>query len=488
MTDDFGTDCVKREAISARHEPSRTSLPAGYRSVALVVASALFMQQMDTSVLTIALPAMARDFDTSAPALSLALTSYLLALAIFIPVSGQVADRLGARTVYCCAIALFLAGSILCARAPDVHFLIGARFVQGIGGAMMVPVGRLLLLRGVARENLVTALSWLVIPALIGPIVGPPVGGFIVTYLDWRWIFYLNLPIGICGIIGALLLLDNPREPGSNAFDFIGFAYLSLALGSLVFGFELASEPHFGILAVILVGLGLALGAVYIYHAHRTPHPVLDLALLNIPTFRLSLIGGSLARITQGAQPFLLPLMFQLGFGLSAAATGAITISNAVGALAMKMVAPRVIKKWGFRQSLIVAGILSSIGYLACGAFRPGWPLPLIVVILSVSGFFMSFLFTAYNALAFADVEPAKMGAATSFYSTFQQLTLSFGICIAAASLHAGLSVGERSQPAMIDFTGAFMVVTLLSGAAWFWNRRYARDAGAGLSNDPATD
>jgi len=469
------------EAVTTPAKPERGS-GSGYRAIALVVAAALFMQQLDGTVLTVALPTMARDLSTSATSLSLALTSYLLALALFIPASGTLADRFGSRTIFCAAIAIFLGGSLLCAQAGTLPMLVAARFLQGIGGAMMVPVGRLVLLRSVAKEDMVQALSWLVMPALIGPILGPPLGGFIVTWLDWRWIFYLNLPIGIAGIIGAMLLVPEIRGDARPRFDTSGFLLSGVALGCLLFGFELSSYPGTGRVALALLGIGLVFGLGYVWHARRASDPILDPRLMRIDTFRLSTIAGSLTRITQGAQPFLLPLMFQLGFGFSAATTGTITMVGAIGALAMKALAPRVLRRWGFRDSLIVSGVVSSLGYASCALFRPGWPIAAMVAVLALSGFFTSFQFTGYNAIAYADVEKQEMSAATSLYATFQQLTLSLGICTAATALELGPRLAHREALHLADFSVAFVIVAAISASALFWNRRFAPDAGAAMS------
>lgn len=240
--------------------------------------------------------------------------------------------------------------------------LVAARFVQGIGGAMMVPVGRLVLLRSVAKGDMVQALFCLVMPALIGPILGPPLGGLIVTWLDWRWIFYLNIPIGILGALGAILLVPDVRGDARPRFDGPGFLLSGFALGCLLFGFELTGRPGTEWIAITLLAVGvvLGLGLGYGWHAKRAVDPILDPALTHVPTFRLSVIGGSLTRITRGAQPFLLPLMFQFGFGVSAAKTGTITMASAIGAITMKALAPRVLRQWGFRRSLIVSGVASS--------------------------------------------------------------------------------------------------------------------------------
>jgi EmrB/QacA subfamily drug resistance transporter len=453
-----------------------------YRLVAVIIACALFMEQMDATVLATALPTMARDFGVPATSLSSALTAYLLALAIFIPASGRLADRFGSKTVFRLAIAVFVGGSVLCGQATSLPFLIFARFLQGVGGAMMIPIGRLVLLRSVAKQDMVSAMSWLIIPALIGPILGPPIGGFIVTYLDWRWIFYLNIPIGVLGIVLVTLFIDEVRGETPVRADPVGFLLSGVSLGCLLFGFEMTSRDGELPMALALIAVGLVAGGLYLRHAKRRADPILDLSLMAVPSFRLSVIGGSLTRITQGAQPFLLPLMLQLGFGMTAAASGTITIAGAIGSLAMKSLAPRILRRFGFRNSMIVGGLAASAGYAVCGLFRPGWPTWLIFLTLMISGFCMSFQFTAYNTIAYDEIPPERMSAATSFYATFQQLMLSLGVCAGALALHVGMLAGGHSGPRLADFTLAFLIVTAISASATIWNRRFAADAGADLS------
>jgi EmrB/QacA subfamily drug resistance transporter len=476
------TDVVQASTAGER----RTKPARNYRIVALIIACALFMEQMDVTVLATALPTMARDFGVPAPSMSIALTSYLLALAVFIPISGRLADRFGSRTIFRLAILLFVVGSMLCGQAGSLGFIVFARFVQGLGGAMMIPIGRLVLLRTVDKRDMVSAMSWLIMPALIGPVVGPPLGGFIVTYLDWRWIFYLNLPIGLLGLILVSIFIEEVHADRPPATDFMGFLLSGISLGCLLFGFEMASRQGEARLAPWLIGVGLVAGVLYIRHARRRSDPVLDLSLMRIPSFRLSVIAGSLTRITQGAQPFLLPLMLQLGFGLTAAASGTITIAGAMGSLVMKGLAPRVLRRFGFRRSMIVCGIVATAGYALCGFFRPSWPMPLIFAVLVVCGFFMSFQFTAYNTIAYDEIPAERMSAATSFYSTFQQLTLSLGICAGAAALNVAMLAGGRAIPIPRDFTIAFLVVTAISALATVWNRRFAADAGAAMSGHGA--
>jgi EmrB/QacA subfamily drug resistance transporter len=449
-----------------------------FRTIALIIASAMFMEQLDATVLATALPTMARDFDISPPAVSIALTSYLLSLAIFIPISGKVADRFGSRTVFRTAIATFVFGSILCAQAPTLTFLVFARLLQGAGGALMIPVGRLILLRNVARRDLVSAMSWLLVPALIGPILGPPVGGLIVSYLDWRWIFYINVPIGCLGFLLVSLFIPNAHVSSDAPFDFSGFVLSGLSLGALLFGFELSSREGLAALSVSLVAVGLAFGIAYLRHARHHPAPILDFRLMRVPSFGTSVIAGSLTRITQGAQPFLLPLMLQLGFGFTAAGAGIIVAATAIGSLGMKAVAPSILKRYGFRSSLIVIGLISTFGYSLCAAFRPDWPIAVIFAILVCCGFFMSFQFTAYNTIAYDEIGPDLMSSATSFYTTFQQLMLSFGICIGALALHGAIVIHGHQAPAINDFSVAFLVVTGISLTATIWNARFSKTAG----------
>lgn len=468
---------VSPEAPVVEHGATRN-----YRIVAMIIACALFMEQMDATILATALPTMARDFGVPATNLSSALTAYLLALAVFIPASGRIADRFGAKTVFRLAIVIFVAGSVLCGQATNLPFLIAARFLQGMGGAMMIPIGRLVLLRTVAKQDMVSATSWLIMPALVGPIIGPPIGGFIVTYLDWRWIFYLNIPIGVLGLVLVTLFIDEVRGETPKRTDIPGCLLSGVSLGCLLFGFEMTSRSGELTNALMLIAIGVAAGALYTRHARKHAAPILDLTLMRVTSFRLSVIGGSLTRITQGAQPFLIPLMLQLGFGMSAAVSGTITIAGAIGSLAMKSLAPRLLRRFGFRDSMIVAGLAASVGYAICGFFRPDWPLPLIFLTLMASGFCMSFQFTAYNTIAYDEIPPERRSAATSFYATFQQLMLSMGVCAGAAALHVGMLVGSHATPQLADFTLAFLVVTAISASATIWNRRFDKDAGAELS------
>jgi EmrB/QacA subfamily drug resistance transporter len=441
-----------------------TAPAVNFRTTSLIVASALLMEQIDVTVLATALPTMAHDFGVSAVNMSVAMTSYLLSLAIFIPASGKVADRFGARNVFCAAIVLFTIGSVLCGQSGSLPFLVMARLVQGLGGAMMVPVGRLVILRTVTKAQLVNAMSWVLVPGLIGPVIGPPLGGFIVTYFSWPWIFYINVPLGIAGLALAMRFIPDIREASSSRFDFPGLFLSGTALSCLIFGCEFASHGVASLtLTWVLFTIGIVTGSLYIVYARRVPDPIIDLSLMRIPTFRLAVIGGSLWRVAGGSLPFLMPLMMQVGFGKSAAASCAITFVSSAGSMVMKASAPRVLRRFGFRNTMIFNAAIATCLLASCAAFRPSWPEWAIYGVLLITGFFQSLQFTAYNTIAFAEISPNRSSAAMSFYSTFQQLMLSMGICVAATALNAAAAVAGHPQPTLGDFSIALVTVTAIS-------------------------
>jgi EmrB/QacA subfamily drug resistance transporter len=430
----------------------------------LIIATALFMEQLDGTVLATALPAMAADLHEDPVALKLALTSYLLSLAVFIPLSGWAADRFGARRVFRAAIVVFTFGSILCGLSNSLGAIVVFRIVQGLGGAMMTPVGRLVLLRTAARHELVRAMAYLTIPALIGPMIGPPLGGFIATYFHWRYIFWINVPIGVVGVMLVTRFIPDLREEWTPPLDIAGAILSGVGLSCLVFGFTIAGR---GFAPAPVVALIVALGAAalfaYVRHAKRAPYPIVDLDLLHIPTFRAAVFGGFLFRIGLGATPFLLPLLLQAGFGLSAYEAGLLTFVSAVGAIAMKTTAQPILRMFSFRRVLIVNALISA-GFLALNAtFSAATPHLLIMGALLVGGFFRSLEFTALNAIAYADVDQDAMSRATSFASVAQQLSLSTGVAIGAAALEAARAFRGGGALEAADFTPAFIVVAMIS-------------------------
>jgi EmrB/QacA subfamily drug resistance transporter len=458
------------------------------RLTAIIVATALFMQNVDSTVIATGLPAMAKSFHADPLHMSVALTSYLISLSVFIPASGWAADHFGSRTVFRAAIVIFTLGSIMCGLAPSLWFLVGSRIIQGLGGAMMVPVGRLVLLRSVSKAQMVSAMSWLTMPALIGPILGPPLGGFIVTYFSWRWVFDINVPIGIIGAIAVTMFIPDVREAdGGGRLDIAGLFLTGIAMAALMAGFETIGR---GIIPVpwtlLLLVAGLASAGIYALHARKHPHPVLDLSLMRIPTFASSVFAGSLFRVAVGAMPFLLPLMLQIGFGDSAMQSGLITFASAAGALAMKPAAQPVLRRFGFRWTLVVNGALASGFIIICALFRPSWPSLVLDGLLLAGGFFRSLQFTAFNTIAYGDIPRPKMSAATSLYSTVQQLTLTLGIVIGAASLELSTALHRHATAQVADFSIAFVLIGLISALAIPVCARLGDDAGEALSGHHA--
>ncbi len=422
------------------------------------------MENLNSTVLSTSLPAIAASLHEDPISLKLALTSYLLSLAVFVPISGWVADKYGARTVFMAAIAVFTGGSMLCGVSNSLPEFVLFRMVQGLGGAMMVPVGRLVILRSVPKSELISSLAWLTIPALLGPVIGPPLGGFITTYFNWRWIFYVNAPIGALGLFLTWNFITNVMEANTPPLDKIGFALSGLGLSAFVFGLAVLGESAGSLtLGLSLTAAGLAICAVYVWHARRTEDPVIDLRLLRIPTFRAGVIGASFFQIGVGAVPFLLPLMLQLSFGLSPFQSGTITFAASAGAVVMKATAAPIIRRFGFRNVLIANAIISSAFLAATGFFTAETAHAVIICVLLTGGFFRSLEFTAINALAYADINQEEMSRATSFASVGQQVSLSLGVALGALILQGARSF--RGEPAIsqADFALAFWIVAAIS-------------------------
>ena len=452
------------------------------RLLPLIVATALFIENMDSTAIATSLPVMAEELGVEAVVLKLAMTSYMIALAVFIPVSGWVADRFGARPTFMSAIAVFLLGSVGCAVSVNMETLVAARFLQGVGGAMMVPVGRLVLLRSVAKADLVRALSWLTIPALLGPILGPMLGGLITTYGHWRGIFLINIPIGLLGIWLAWKHIPLLREP-VETLDWRGFALSATGLALTMFGLATLGRHMIGTgLALGCVALGATALLLYVRHARHHPHPLIDLELFRVPTFRVGVLGGSLFRSGIGAIPFLLPLMLQLSFGLDPFQSGLVTFTSAVGAMFMKTLAATIIRRFGFRRVLVANAALASLMLCGYGLFRADTPYALMVGVLLLGGCFRSLQFTALNAVVYADIETSRMSRATSLAAVAQQVSLTLGITLGGYVLTvASVATGTETE-APANFTIAFLVIGLVSLCSVLSMRRLAPDAGAEMA------
>jgi EmrB/QacA subfamily drug resistance transporter len=452
------------------------------RILPLVVASALFMENMDSTVIATSLPAIASDLNVDPIVLKLAFTTYLLSLTVFIPISGWTADRFGAKNVFRAAIAVFTLGSIACGFSQSLEGLVTARALQGVGGAMMVPVGRLILLRAIPKSQMVNALAYLTIPALIGPLIGPPVGGFITTYFHWRWIFLINVPVGIIGMILATVLMPDIRADRVPRLDTLGFILSGAGLSGLVFGLTVLGRDLLpDVLAIALVLGGAVLLVLYVLHARRTEEPILDLKLLRIPTFRAGVIGGSLFRIGVGATPFLLPLLLQLGFGLTPFQAGMLTCASVAGALAMKFTVHRVLRLYGFRTVLIVNGLISAVFIAINGLFTITTPWVVIGICLLLGGFFRSLQFTSMNALAYGDIDHPEMSRATSFYMVALQLSLSGGVAFSAFILEMTQMIRGDLTLVAADFSIAFFAVGIVGALSIVPYLRLPHDAGEAL-------
>jgi EmrB/QacA subfamily drug resistance transporter len=453
------------------------------RIVPLIVAVALFMENMDSTVIATSLPAIAADIGTSPLTLKLAVTSYLLSLAVFIPVSGWTADRFGARTVFRGAIAVFMLGSIGCALSGSLYHFVIARIVQGVGGAMMTPVARLILVRSVDRRELINAMVWVTLPALIGPLIGPALGGFITTYISWHWIFLINIPIGLAGIALATIFIEDVRAERPDPFDPVGAVLAGLGIGGLVFGGSLLGLNFLPTPAVIaLILLGAVAAYAYVLHARRTPAPVLDLSLLSLPTMRAAVVGGFIYRCGIGAMPFLLPLLLQLGFDLTAFQSGLITLSNVVGAMGMKTVVPIILRRFGFRRVLVVNALISAVLVAACATFTPGVSFAWIVGVLIVGGFFRSLEFTSLNTIAYAEVDNRHMSRATSLVAVAQQVSISIGVAIGALAVDLTLWARGRDTITAADFQPAYLTIAVIAGCSFLVFSRLPVDAGAELA------
>ncbi len=459
------------------------------RVVPLIVAVALFMENMDSTVIATSLPAIARAIGTNPLALKLAVTSYLLALAICIPASGWTADRFGARHVFRLAILVFVLGSIGCALSRSLDQFVLARVVQGMGGAMMTPVGRLILVRSIDKKLLLNAMSLVTIPALVGPICGPPLGGFITTYASWHWIFIINVPIGLIGIVAATRYMPDVRAERPDSFDYVGFVLSGLGIGGLAFGLSVMGLDFLPVAAVAtLIGVGAVSTIAYIFHARRAAAPILDLNLFKLPTFRASIVGGFMFRLGIGALPFLLPLLLQIGFDLSPFQSGLITFTSALGSIFMKAAVASVLRWFGYRPVLVYNSLISAAFLAACASFVPGMPFAAMIVILIAGGFFRSLQFTAINTIAYADIEPRLISRATTLVSVGQQLALSTGVAVGALVVEITLSLKHASAMSALDFPPAFLAVGALTAASGLIFARLAPDAGAELAGRQALD
>jgi EmrB/QacA subfamily drug resistance transporter len=465
--------------------PSEPSPPA-WRGLALLVAGAFFMENLDGTIISTAAPRMAQSFGVPSVELNVTITAYLLTLGVFIPVSGWIADRYGAQTIFAAAIATFTVASGLCATSTGLAELTGVRVLQGIGGAMMVPVGRLVVLRRTDKADLINAIAYLTWPALAAPVIAPALGGVLTTYASWRWIFVINLPLGVAAFLVTLRIVPNVRDLGRAALDWWGFVLTGAGLATFVYGLEVVTD---GKVAWVRFGVAVAAGAVLITlavaHLQRSAHPLLDLRVFRIPTFRVTNAGGTFFRMAIGAAPFLLPLMFQDGFGWSPVKSGLVVIAVFVGNIGIKPFTTPILRRFGFRTVLVGSGTAAAVTLALCATFTATSPLPLMIADLVASGVFRSIGFTAYNTIVFADVAPAEMSNANTLTSTIQQLTMGLGVAVGAVALQVGthiLGLSAAANAGRRPFAVAFLLIAALPLLAVIESARLERRAGAAIA------
>ncbi|HCI4559449.1 TPA: MFS transporter [Klebsiella quasipneumoniae subsp. similipneumoniae] len=457
-----------------------------FSAPALLVAGAFFMEFLDGTVIATALPDMARDFGVTAVELNIGISAYLITLAVLIPASGWIADRFGARAIFTLALAIFTLASIFCGLSSEGHTFVAMRILQGIGGALMVPVGRLAVLRTTPKHLLIKAIATLTWPALVAPIIGPPLGGFITRYASWHWIFFINVPLGVAAIILSLRIIPDIRETERRAFDMTGFITTAVAMVSLVTAMERLGDrqPQFWP-TLALAALGFSCLLYSIRHFRRAAAPMVRLDALQVPTFRVTMYGGSLFRASISAVPFLLPLLFQVGFGMDPFHSGLLVLAVFVGNLTIKPATTPLIRWLGFRRLLLINGALNVCSLLACALLTPQTPVWAIMLILYLGGVFRSVQFTGVSTLAFADVPAAQMSDANTLFSTASQLAVGLGITLGAIGIRLGEQVGDwlhLSAVPGISFRLAFVFIAVICLVGMFDSLHLAKTAGSSVS------
>ncbi|WP_233206709.1 MFS transporter [Caulobacter sp. FWC2] len=463
-------------------DQSPASSPLATRLISIAVASALLMEFIDSTALSTALPTLSRAFAVDPIHLKLALTSYILALAVFTPASGWAAERFGARRVFLSAMVVFLLGSALCGQSRSLEALVASRIVQGIGGAMMTPVARLIVVGATPKDKLLTAMGWFTMPALVGPLIGPPIAGLVLSVAEWPWIFYINLPVGLLGVIAVRRFVPK-SEPKRDLgrFDTLGFVLSALAVSGLVVVAETAGVNLLPPWAQItLLALSVACGTIYLRIAKRTGRPILDLTLLRYPTFRASLVGGTLVRLGIGASPFLMPLLLQVALGWSPLKASVVTLATGVGVLVARPFATAGLKRFGFRTSLAVFVTLTALFTAAPGFFGPATPMAVMMVALTLGGFCRSNQFIAANTIAYADVPETSTAAASTLSAVTQQVGLALGVSFGGIMLHLARGAGGALTPDR--FTLPFVAIGLVTLLALPVYLSLDKDAGAAIS------
>jgi EmrB/QacA subfamily drug resistance transporter len=450
--------------------------------IAFLVSGAFFMENLDGTVIATALPQMGLSFGTSAVDLHIGMTAYLLTLAVFIPVSGWIADRFGARNIFATAVATFTLASVLCGLSNGLTSFTAARVLQGLGGAMMVPVGRLVVLRAAEKRDLMRAIAYITWPGLAAPVIGPPLGGLLTHYFTWRWIFFLNVPLGLLGIALTLVLIPRSRTTAPVPLDLRGFLLAGASCAGLLYGLDLAGKAGAD-RRVIAVLLAAALaGALAIRHMRTARHPLFDFATLKFSSFAVTIWGGSLFRTAISAAPFLLPLMFQISFGLDPFQAGLLVLAVFAGNISMKIGALQIIKRFGFKNVLLVNGIFVAATLAACALLTPHTPTVLTAALLFATGLCRSMQFSALMTLGFVDMPADKMSSANSLQATVAQLNAGFGVALGALVLQAAAAMHGSAAPKLVDFHIAFLVLAAVVLVGLIDCIRLAADVGNAVS------
>lgn len=421
------------------------------------------MESLDTTILNTAVPTIAEALRVTPLSLKSALTSYMLSLAVFIPISGWVADRYGTRRVFATAIGVFTFGSLLCGLAPNLPLLVASRIVQGLGGAMMMPVGRITMVRTFPKSELVRAMSFVAIPGLIGPLFGPLAGGLIVGYFHWRLIFFVNLPIGVLGLYFVLRHLPDYRSDRADPLDFAGFVLFGAGIALLSYVLEVFGEHSLGPAAIAgLLLLAAVFLGLYVRHALPKAHPLLQLGLFRIRTFRAAVTGSFLTRLGVGGMPFLLPLLYQVGLGFTPVQSGLLIMPQPLAAMSLKILMPRILARIGYRRVLLSNTAIIGLIIVLFALIHPGFPVWLIVLEAFAFGFFSSLQYTCMNSLVFADLSAAATSMGSSIASAMQQMSMSFGVAV--SSLVAALFIGGHRAVTPPEMTSALRHSFLVLG------------------------
>jgi EmrB/QacA subfamily drug resistance transporter len=454
--------------------------------VTTLIAGAFFMENLDGTIISTALPQMARSFHVGAVNLNIGMTAYLLTLAVFIPISGWVADRFGSRSIFASAIAAFTLASLLCGASRTLTQFTLMRILQGIGGAMMVPVGRLIVLRSTPKDQLTQAIAYITWPGLTALVIGPPLGGFITTYASWHWIFFLNLPLGILALVLALLWIENVRTDEKHSFDWLTFLLAGFASTGAVYAMEkLGGEGVHWQTPSIILALSLFSGTLAIVVARRKPATsLIDLESLKLKTYSLSVYGASAFRVAVSVLPFLLPLMFQITFGLNAFRSGLYLLALFAGDLSMKAFVIQILRRFGFRRVLIINGVITAASMALCATLSHITPTVLILVILFFHGACRSMQFTCMTTLAYTEIPPARMSRANGFLSAVMQLSMGVGVAVGAITLRLVAHAHGHSAavPQLRDFHLAILFMSVLALGPVFDSLGLPRNAGATTS------